>query len=114
LQLDLGTASGRKRRDCLPANTIATGATLAAFILTFGPIFGAHFNLAVSIADASQGGLPGRDAPFYIATQLAGAVAGVFTAHLMFGGPVIPALITFVLARRSCSASLWRSSDCSQ
>jgi glycerol uptake facilitator-like aquaporin len=72
----------------LLANTIATGATLAALILTLGPISGAHFNPAVSIADASQGGLPWRDAPLYIATQLAGAVAGVLIAHLMFGEPV--------------------------
>ena len=69
----------------LLANTIATGATLAALILTFGPISGAHFNPAVTIADASQGGLSWRDVPPYIAAQLAGAVAGVFAAHLMFG-----------------------------
>jgi glycerol uptake facilitator-like aquaporin len=56
--------------------------------LILGPISEAHFNPAVSIADASQGGLPWRDAPFYIAAQLAGAVAGVLTAHLMFGEAV--------------------------
>jgi glycerol uptake facilitator-like aquaporin len=69
----------------LLANTIATGATLVALILTFGPISGGHFNPAVTIADASQHGLPWRDVPFYIAAQCAGAVAGVFAAHLMFG-----------------------------
>src|SRR6476646_5288149 len=69
----------------LLANTIATGATLAALIFTFGPISGAHFNPAVTIADASQGGLSWRDVPPYVAAQLAGAVAGVFAAHLMFG-----------------------------
>ena len=42
----------------LLANTIATGAGLVALILTFGPISGAHFNPAVTLADASQGGLP--------------------------------------------------------
>ncbi len=40
----------------LLANTIATGAGLVALILTFGPITGAHFNPAVTLADASQGG----------------------------------------------------------
>src|SRR6187455_1920900 len=40
----------------LLANTIATGAALVALILTFGPISGAHFNPAVTIADASPGG----------------------------------------------------------
>jgi glycerol uptake facilitator-like aquaporin len=69
----------------LLANTIATGATLVALILTFGPISGAHFNPAVTIADASQRGLSWRDALCYIGAQLTGAVAGVFAAHLMFG-----------------------------
>jgi glycerol uptake facilitator-like aquaporin len=69
----------------LLANTIATGSTLAALILTFGPISGAHFNPAVTIADASQHGLSWRDVPLYIVAQFAGAVGGVFAAHLMFG-----------------------------
>ena len=69
----------------LLANTIATGSTLVALILTFGPISGAHFNPAVTVADAAQHGLSWRDVPPYIAAQLAGAVAGVFAAHLMFG-----------------------------
>jgi len=69
----------------LLANTIATGSTLVALILTFGPVSGAHFNPAVTIADASQHGLPWRDVPPYIAAQLAGGVAGVSVAHLMFG-----------------------------
>src|SRR5215207_1178565 len=73
----------------LLANTIATGATLVALILTFGAISGAHFNPAVTIADASQGGIRGRDVPLYIAAQLTGAVAGVLAAHLMFGEPLL-------------------------
>jgi glycerol uptake facilitator-like aquaporin len=64
----------------LLANTIATGASLVALILTFGPISGAHFNPAVTKADASQGGVPWRDAPLYIVAQLAGAIAGVLAA----------------------------------
>ena len=69
----------------LLANAIATGSTLVALILTFGPISGAHFNPAVTIADASQRGLSWRDVPLYIAAQLVGAVVGVLAAHLMFG-----------------------------
>ncbi len=69
----------------LLANAIATGSTLVALILTFGPISGAHFNPAVTIADASLSGLSWRDVPLYIAAQLAGAVIGVFAAHVMFG-----------------------------
>ena len=72
----------------LLANTLATGAMLVALILTFGPISGAHFNPAVTLADASQGGLAWREVPVYIAAQIAGAFAGVAAAHLMFGEPV--------------------------
>lgn len=72
----------------LLANTLATGAMLVALILTFGPISGAHFNPAVTLADASQGGLPWGDVPGYIVAQCSGAFAGVATAHLMFGEPV--------------------------
>jgi glycerol uptake facilitator-like aquaporin len=73
----------------LLANTLATGAMLVCLILTFGPISGAHFNPAVTIADASQGGLPWSEVPGYIVAQLIGAIAGVFAAHLMFGEPVL-------------------------
>jgi len=72
----------------LLANTIATGATLVALILTFGPISGAHFNPAVSFADASQGGLSWRDACAYTVAQCVGALAGVAAADIMFGEPV--------------------------
>jgi glycerol uptake facilitator-like aquaporin len=72
----------------LLANTIATGAALVTLILTFGPISGAHFNPAVTLADASQGGMPWRDVPVYLAAQIVGAFAGVAAAHIMFGEPV--------------------------
>jgi glycerol uptake facilitator-like aquaporin len=72
----------------LLANTVATGAALVALILTFGPISGAHFNPAVTLADASEGGLPWRDVPPYLAAQVLGAFGGVATAHLMFGEPL--------------------------
>src|SRR3954453_17308594 len=65
----------------LLANTIATGAGLVALILTFVGISGAHFNPAVTLADASQGGLAWRDVVPYIAAQLVGAFAGVALAH---------------------------------
>jgi glycerol uptake facilitator-like aquaporin len=72
----------------LLANTLATGAGLVALILTFGPISGAHFNPAVTLADASQGGLPWRDVPAYIIAQVLGAFGGVAAAHVMFEKPV--------------------------
>jgi glycerol uptake facilitator-like aquaporin len=72
----------------LLANTLATGAALVALILTFGPISGAHFNPAVTLADASQGGLSWRDVPGYVAVQIVGAFAGVAAANIMFELPL--------------------------
>jgi glycerol uptake facilitator-like aquaporin len=72
----------------LLANTLATGAALVALILTFGPISGAHFNPAVTLADASQGGVQWREVPAYIAAQIIGAFLGVAAAHLMFSEPL--------------------------
>jgi len=72
----------------LLANALATGGALVALILTFGPISGAHFNPAVTLADASQRGLAWREAPLYVAAQVSGAFAGVAAAHLMFGEPL--------------------------
>jgi glycerol uptake facilitator-like aquaporin len=73
----------------LLANTLATGAGLVALILTFGPISGAHFNPAVTLADASQGGLAWREVPGYVVVQVLGAIAGVALANTMFGLPVV-------------------------
>jgi glycerol uptake facilitator-like aquaporin len=72
----------------LLANTIATGAALVALILTFGPISGAHFNPAVSVADASQGGLSWTDPAAYVVVQITGAVIGVAIADVMFREPL--------------------------
>jgi glycerol uptake facilitator-like aquaporin len=72
----------------LLANSLATGAMLVTLILTFGPISGAHFNPAVTLADASQGGLAWREMPIYLAAQILGAFTGVAAAHLMFREPV--------------------------
>jgi glycerol uptake facilitator-like aquaporin len=69
----------------LLANTLATGAVLVTLIFTFGPISGAHFNPAVTLADASQGGIGWGDVPAYITAQVLGAFIGVGAAHLMFG-----------------------------
>jgi glycerol uptake facilitator-like aquaporin len=75
----------------LLANALATGASLVALILTFGPISGAHLNPAVTLADASQGGIAWREVPTYLLAQLAGAFAGVALAHGMFGEPLFTA-----------------------
>jgi glycerol uptake facilitator-like aquaporin len=72
----------------LLANTLATGTALVALILTFGPISGAHFNPAVSLADASQGGLNWSEAAAYVVAQTLGALLGVAVADAMFGEPM--------------------------
>lgn len=69
----------------LLANTVATGAALVALILTFGPISGAHFNPAVSLADAMEGGLTWVQSLSYVVAQIAGGLSGAVVANLMFG-----------------------------
>lgn len=87
----------------LLANTLSTGAILMVLILTLAPISGAHFNPAVTLAMGLKGRLPWREAPVYLVFQLAGAFAGVASAHLMFGLPVF-----FVSHRpRHGPAQLW-------
>ena len=78
----------------LLCNTIATGAILTVLILTLGPVSGAHFNPAVSLAAALRGDLTARATAVYIGAQLTGAVAGVWAAHLMFELPVLQISLT--------------------
>lgn len=72
----------------LLANALATGGVLTAIILAFGPISGAHFNPAVTLTGALLGALRWKDVWAYLAAQVAGAIAGVGVANLMFGAPV--------------------------
>ena len=80
--------SGGNVAIALLANSLATGGGLVVLILIFGPVSGAHFNPAVTLAAATQGVLPWRDVLPYIALQVLGAFAGVAAAHLMFGEPL--------------------------
>jgi glycerol uptake facilitator-like aquaporin len=101
----------------LLANTLATGAALVALILTFGPISGAHFNPAVSIADASQGGIAWTEAAAYSLMQIIGAVLGVAIADAMFGEPIFawsrhartgwPQLLSEAVATFGLLAVIW-------
>jgi glycerol uptake facilitator-like aquaporin len=72
----------------LLCNTIPTGAILVVLILIFGPLSGAHFNPAVTLAFAYRGELTLGIAGTYVAAQLLGGIAGVWAAHLMFELPV--------------------------
>jgi glycerol uptake facilitator-like aquaporin len=73
----------------LLANSLATGAGLIALILAFGGISGAHFNPAVTLVEASRGGLGWREVPGYLLAQVIGAFAGVAIAHVMFQEPAL-------------------------
>jgi glycerol uptake facilitator-like aquaporin len=72
----------------LLCNTIPTGAILAVLILTFGPVSGANFNPAVSIAMALRREVAWRIAASYIAAQIVGGIVGVLAAHAMFELPL--------------------------
>jgi glycerol uptake facilitator-like aquaporin len=78
----------------LLCNTIPTGAILTVLILTFGPISGAHFNPAVSIALALRRELPPGVAAMYIAAQIVGGITGVLAAHAMFELPLWQVSVT--------------------
>lgn len=73
----------------LLANTIATGAALAALILVFGPISGAHLNPVVSLSDLLSREISGRESVCYISAQFGGGIAGAACANLMFALPVV-------------------------
>lgn len=73
----------------LLGNTVATGAGLVVLITIFGPISGAQFNPAVTLAFLVRREIAARTAAAYVAVQLVGAVAGVWAAHLMFAEPVL-------------------------
>src|SRR5260370_4709194 len=83
--------SGGNVAIALLANSLATGAVLVALILTFSDLSGAHFNPAVTFADAWGHGVAWRCVPAYIAAQCVGAFAGVACAHVMFGDPIFQA-----------------------
>ena len=82
------TLSGGNGALALLCNTLPTGAMLTVLILTFGPVSGAHFNPAVSIALALRHELPPTVAALYIGAQVLGAIVGVLVAHAMFELPL--------------------------
>ena len=68
----------------LLCNTIPTGAILAVLITMLGPISGAHFNPAVTCVFAIRRDIAMTDAIIYVGMQIAGGIAGVLAAHIMF------------------------------
>lgn len=101
----------------LLANTLATGGVLAAVILALGPISGAHFNPAVTLAEALRDGLRWKDVSAYVTAQMGGAIIGVGFANLMFGEPMFfashharhgwPILLSEFIATFGLLAVIW-------
>lgn len=79
--------SGGNAAIALLANTLATGAALAALIIVFRPVSGAHLNPVVSLTEAFRGGITRKDVWLYIAAQTTGGMAGTACANLMFALP---------------------------
>ncbi|MDR1989336.1 MAG: aquaporin family protein [Acidobacteriaceae bacterium] len=112
--------SGGNSGIALLCNSLATGAALIVVILTFGAVSGAHFNPVVTLADASQGGLPWREVAPYIASQMGGAFLGVVAAHAMFDLPLVqwsghvrsgaPQLVSEAIATFGLLATIWGTS----
>jgi len=75
----------------LLGNTIATGAILVVIILIFGPLSGAHFNPAVTLAFTIRRDIDKKTAVFYVIVQILGGIAGAMVAHIMFELPLIQA-----------------------
>lgn len=83
------TLAGGNVAIALLANAIATGCMLYVIITVLGPISGAHFNPAVTLAFALRGEMvPGLAAAF-IGTQIICAILGVWAAHFMFDLPIL-------------------------
>jgi glycerol uptake facilitator-like aquaporin len=101
----------------LLANAIATGGALTALILAFGPQSGAHMNPVVTLAAAATEGLRWHAVPAYIAAQIAGAIIGVWLAHIMFDLPIwqlsqhvrtgLPQWVAEVIATFGLLAVIW-------
>ena len=81
--------SGGNMGVALLGNTLSTGAALVVLITVFGPISGAHFNPAVTLAFVVRREIGIGLALAYVAAQVAGAILGTYAAHLMFAETII-------------------------
>jgi len=73
----------------LLGNTIPTGAILVVLITALGPVSGAHFNPAVTLAFWIRKEIDASTALAYVLLQIIGGLAGVVVAHAMFEEPLL-------------------------
>lgn len=78
----------------LLANAIATGCTLYFIITTLGPISGAHFNPAVTLAFLIRREITPTEAAAFVPVQIIGGILGVWACHIMFDLPLLQASTT--------------------
>jgi glycerol uptake facilitator-like aquaporin len=83
------TLAGGNVALALLANALATGAILFVLIAMLGPVSGAHFNPAVTLVAMFDRATAPRTALLFVAAQLVGGIAGVWSAHLMFDLPIV-------------------------
>ena len=88
----------------LLANSLVTGAALYVLISLFGPVSGAHLNPAVTLMAWAERAIEVRQVFGYLAAQFAGAIAGVWAVHAMFGQAILQ-----VSTKPRSSAGLWFS-----
>jgi glycerol uptake facilitator-like aquaporin len=81
--------SGGNAALALLCNTLPTGAILVVLILALGPVSGAYFNPAVTLAFVCRGDLTWRTASLYVASQVLGGIVGALAAHAMFSLPLL-------------------------
>ena len=73
----------------LLGNTIPTGAILYVLITILGPISGAHFNPAVTLAFLIRRDIATGLALLFVVMQIAGGICGALLAHFMFEMPLL-------------------------
>ena len=88
----------------LLANSLATGAALYVIISLFGPVSGAHLNPVVTLMAWADRAFEARQVLGYLVAQVAGAIAGVWAVHAMFGQAILQ-----VSTKVRSSAGLWFS-----
>lgn len=88
----------------LLANSLVTGAALYVIISLLGPVSGAHLNPVVTLMAWSDHAIEARQLFGYLLAQFAGAIAGVWAVHAMFGQAILQ-----VSTKPRSSAGLWLS-----
>ena len=81
-------------------------------ILVFGPISGAHFNPAVTLAFLIRREVAAKDALLFVAVQIAAGIAGVLAAHVMFDAPAFSLSVNSRTGIGQWTESSSQHSDC--